>query len=526
MARPRAVKAKMSTKKKMSAISAVVLTVALLVGGAFAWTDFGQNFINRFRGTSPNDVLLHDDFEQNVNKDVYVENTGANPLIVRVQFREFLQIGDRIVAGTDSKDRMTWPVHEFTNGAVQGTGAYGEFDDACLSGTHDYYEWLMSGAQKWYMPGVSKQGNYDYTGDPNAAQTISASPVVTMAYWKSMSAADQAATSCWILDTDGWCYWSQMLMPDSATNLLLDDAKLISGVYPDDNYAYFIDVQLQASNKTEVQDMLDEGATPDAEDLLNELAKVDVNKAGLKQSIDKADNMVSNSGNYVQDQNWQDMLDALADANIVYSDAAATQTEVDDAKKALDDAIAKVTSKTPTPTPLPFNPTGPYVNDPTWRSSDPNGRGFDGVMIDVRTDQLNDVNWCLATNDIFGMNGTDYDRYVNGYLSIQMTDLFADPTGVTVALKTPASAFENGVYAAGTNEIKGARAFIDTDGLFKFGYVPTVKEIYDMKYDFVNHSIETVTPIVVTFSKAGFDPVDFTLEVRWSGMFDSYEFRG
>jgi hypothetical protein len=66
----------MSAKKKIAAVVAVILTIALLVGGVFAYTDFSQDFINRFRGGNDNDILLHDDFEPGVNKDVYVENTG------------------------------------------------------------------------------------------------------------------------------------------------------------------------------------------------------------------------------------------------------------------------------------------------------------------------------------------------------------------------------------------------------------------------------------------------------------------
>ena len=59
----------------------------------------------------------------------------------------------------------------------------------------------------------------------------------------------------WILDDsdtgNGWCYWSKLLPKDEATNLLLDNVTLNSDMTPDDNWAYNIDVRLQAANKTE-----------------------------------------------------------------------------------------------------------------------------------------------------------------------------------------------------------------------------------------------------------------------------------
>ena len=286
---------KMSKKKKAAIITCLALVAALLIGGVFAWTDFSQSFINRYRGSTDNDVQLHDDFEPGVNKDVYVENTGKNPLVVRVQFREFFQIGDTVLTpGTDLDSttpivrdgsgniiaNKSWPVHKFPAAAITGTGAYGEFDGSCTCNTHDYWEWQMTGAQKWYKKGVSAQGNYDYSPssplhDPNkCAETLAPSNVMTIAAWNALTETERETLACWILDTDGWCYWSQPLDPNTATNLLLDDVQLKKGVFPDDNYAYFIDVQLQASNKSEIADMKNNelGATGAGKGLIDEIA--------------------------------------------------------------------------------------------------------------------------------------------------------------------------------------------------------------------------------------------------------------
>jgi len=285
----------MSGKKKAAMITAIVLSFVLLAGGAFAWTDFSQSIINRLRGNADNDVLLHDDFEPGKNKDVYVENTGKTPLVVRVQFREFFQIGNNVLTpgvdldpgtpiykDTDGKyvPSKSWPIHKFPATAMTGTGAWGEFDGDCTANTHDFWEWKMTGEQKWYKKGTSAQGNYDYAPgsslhDPlTCAQTLDKENIMTVAAWNALTATQKENTACWILDADGWCYWSQPLNPGEATNLLLDNVQLIPGVLPDDNYAYFIDVKLQASNKSEIEDMKNNefGATANGKNLIDEIA--------------------------------------------------------------------------------------------------------------------------------------------------------------------------------------------------------------------------------------------------------------
>jgi len=90
---------------------------------------------------------------------------------------------------------------------------------------------------------------------------------------------------CWIIDDTvspddpgaGWCYWSQPLEKGQATNLLLDNVLKKEGMLPDDNFAYFIDVQLQASNKTELGKFLDsEDISDDAMTIWDVPAVVDV----------------------------------------------------------------------------------------------------------------------------------------------------------------------------------------------------------------------------------------------------------
>lgn len=302
---------KMSTKKKLSAVIAAVLCVALLIGGAFAWTDFSQNFINRFRGGVTPDALLHDDFEPWINKDVYVENTGEQDLIVRVKFNEFLQIGNDFIVGSNPNDKDTWVTHKYnaTNCEI------------CDLETHDYFKWSMTGASKTYLHGTSEQGNDDWSSHniedendigPNGmmfGKTADASPIMTMAEW---NASDKTA-SCWILDSDGWAYWSQALAPGAATNLLLDNVELIQK--PDDNFYYAIDVIMNAANKTEYQKLYP-GASEEGKNLIDDLADKSIDKL-LDKAIEKAKDALkdaeNNPGKYTP-ESISDLENALNDA--------------------------------------------------------------------------------------------------------------------------------------------------------------------------------------------------------------------
>lgn len=239
---------KMSRKKKAAAIFAAVLTLALLMGGVLAYTDFTQNAINRFRGSGDPDILLHDDFDSKTgDKRVYVENTGSVPMIVRVQFAEFLQVGNDILVGGNSTDKSTWEVHKFTAPNIENCGLI----------SHNYFQWIMSGNQVVFLPGLSEIGYKEYNeGDigPNgniAKKTLPYAPVIPIALYVADpdSYDDDYPDGMWVVDEDGWCYWTKGLKSGEATNLLLEKVLIINA--PDDSYYYAIDVRLQAANFTE-----------------------------------------------------------------------------------------------------------------------------------------------------------------------------------------------------------------------------------------------------------------------------------
>ena len=263
-------------KKFIATAVAIVLCLALLMGGAFAWTDFSQYFINRFRGGANNDALLHDDFDpEQGKKDIYVENTGDTQIVVRVRLDEFLQIGNNVIVpatGGKVNDRVSYVPHLWHSDDI----------NRCELVTHKYFAWNISGAQKTYLHGTSEFGYEDYNSravetdsDLGAngqqfGQTAPAFVPVMMADYL-VASSSYPASGVWVLDPeDGWAYWSVVLAPGAATNLLLNGvSKTVT--MPDDNWTYHINAILQASNKTEVERLIAKGASADGAALLRSI---------------------------------------------------------------------------------------------------------------------------------------------------------------------------------------------------------------------------------------------------------------
>jgi hypothetical protein len=180
-------------------------------------------------------------------------------MIVRVQFAEYLQIGNTPIVGGDANNKLTW-VPRLFNTAPADDGEYlnGANDDGSLP-TENRHIWYMTGAQKIFKPGTGEMGSYEYTDGQDfadgskAKRTLGESPVVLVQYYIDHKDELDARypAGLWALDTDGYAYWTQALLPGEATNLLLDNVVLDENVAPDDNYYYAIDVRLEASNLTE-----------------------------------------------------------------------------------------------------------------------------------------------------------------------------------------------------------------------------------------------------------------------------------
>lgn len=262
-------KQKMSTKKRITLVLVCVLIAVLALGGTYAWTDYSQSALNTFKNNVEADVVLHDDFDGK-NKDVYVENTGKNEVYVRVKFAEYLQIGNDSILNaygetTDKADRTnvaTWPIHQFQDAAKE--------DNKCNLSSHTYFTWYMTGNQKPYLAGVTESdpngkgglSQEDFDNLPlgevtiddittEKRNTLEQSDIMLLSTWLELSEDEKPEKACWLLDTDGWAYWSAALEPNTATNLLLDSVEATEEA-PYDNWQYNIDVQMQAATVNEL----------------------------------------------------------------------------------------------------------------------------------------------------------------------------------------------------------------------------------------------------------------------------------
>jgi len=338
----------MSTKKKITAAAAAALIAALLIGGAFAWTDFTQAFTNIFHNHPEPDVLLHDDFTQNKNKDVYVENTGNTPVYVRIAFYEYLQVGNKVIVGDTSKtpaeavkDKSTYEKHLW-DPMPDASGVQSKWNLP----SDQYYDWYVTGAQKLYLPGTSEMGDPSFAGysvnttptaedggNGNALKyTAPTIPVKTMAWWSVQDAAVKRGYKGWILDTDGYAYWSQKLAPGAATNLLLDNVLPKTGITPDDNSYYAIDVRMQAANSTEVYKMYTDEATGKHDASDDAITWLDLDSKEPAQNPDLNDKINNAKGDGLTDAEIA-ALKAALEASPVDTDGI-TAIGIDNAKKA------------------------------------------------------------------------------------------------------------------------------------------------------------------------------------------------
>ena len=217
-----------STNKKRTAIVAAATAAALVLSGTFAWnmaTD--QTKLNEFSESDKGNygVELKENFDPNdpwANKDVYVTNTEDNPVIVRVRLEEFYDLTYR--NGTEYNKP-----EGYANGDADGSAIFTPDTDDTL--------------------------NDDNTADSatklnEKISLLFGAGVVTMAEYNAMDADAKAAVK-WVVDTDGWCYYTQALLAGETTEYLLDKATFNKDVFDAAydspyNLDYRINVRLQA----------------------------------------------------------------------------------------------------------------------------------------------------------------------------------------------------------------------------------------------------------------------------------------
>ena len=276
--------------KKLYSVALLVVVSGMLVAGTFAWTNFSAQIINRFFGQGSGDTqnqrgpggTLHNDFTEGEDyRDIYIENWGTEPMIVRIFLSEYMEIGPgagdlagnneavSLVEGALLSDQTTW------------TPFLGELE---TSNFRDYWRWTMGG-QKYFFPAPEEyRGNnndieFVSTNSPphlspsdseNVQQTLRAE-VITMDEWVSQG---EPIGHYWVVDTDGFSYWAAPLLPEEATGLLLHKIEQIRA--PAYNYFYALNVQghmATIDNAPDNYERMLANASENASRLVNQLAE-------------------------------------------------------------------------------------------------------------------------------------------------------------------------------------------------------------------------------------------------------------
>ena len=104
----------MTPEKKRKLRNIALLALLGLIGGTFAFQSFNQQAINDREGQNNEGAAgsVHDYYNRETeNKDVFVENYGDEPLLVRIQLKEFLsKNGESIVIDAERENLESWTV--------------------------------------------------------------------------------------------------------------------------------------------------------------------------------------------------------------------------------------------------------------------------------------------------------------------------------------------------------------------------------------------------------------------------------
>jgi len=335
------------TKRKMLTVATALSLITLIVGSTFTWTSLNSQKVNEWRGSSTitgPGGSLHDDHDNTDGKDkkkhVYIENWGDAILYCRIKLSEYMEMGNPgqntgsidVAKNLRNTNNTSTPLLDGTVLADRSIVWTPHVPDTsiadCGKDFHKYFTWSMGG-QKWFMPATDSdkqnasqengsvlsdpKGEYN-ANTPGAKQTLP-SKIISMADYNALS--DQGQLDYyWVIDTDGWCYWSQQLRPGKTTGLLLNEVTRTNEPIKKDYY-YAVNVEaemadytfgfpraLQSATPTTPDDFTNwitgaagvEKATPEAAQLLKDMflraveegdygTNVDVNQA--EQTIDQ-----------------------------------------------------------------------------------------------------------------------------------------------------------------------------------------------------------------------------------------------
>ncbi len=288
-------------KRKLTLVGVTFgLCITIMLTGTFAWQSISQYAKNEAMGEMSNPGgRLHDDFNFNAggNKDIYIENFTSQadgmPIIVRIRLYEYMEIGedagknledaDRDVtvksgAGADINAPLTWDIfkpgdthYDCWDWTLGGQTVYmPTFDknkdskDADINGSYEgvapgdaiHYDDYISYALGDKLTGIAKydadddndtdEGNVTQVTEEHIAKETIAGTVMNMDDWV---AAGAELGNYWVYDTDGWAYWANPLMPDTATGLLLSQIQLKETMTEKWYYGIYVESQMVTADE-------------------------------------------------------------------------------------------------------------------------------------------------------------------------------------------------------------------------------------------------------------------------------------
>ena len=335
-------------KKLFSGILALVLISAIMLTGTFAWQSISQNVVNEV-GVKGLNVggRLHDDFNGEENKDIYVENFGNEPILARIRLDEYMEIGagagrkgeqqesnqsEPVVEGTELEDQTTWTTHIPNETGVTDC-------DTPTSKLHEYFEWEMGGSTI-FMPTFNKNkdslksdvngtfagpdgdpstkedrfedyqeytnqqqvtGDAVYDADDNTVDegdgsaegvnhktieethTAKSTQTGTVITMAKWKEDGSQPGKYWVYDTDGWAYWAEAIQPGEATGLLLNKISLKKGMA--DDWYYGINAVAQFATDDDLGDQ-DESTGFYEDGLTDEAYELLMKAAGHKETVE------------------------------------------------------------------------------------------------------------------------------------------------------------------------------------------------------------------------------------------------
>lgn len=290
-----------NSSKKRTAVVATAVAAALMLTGTFAWTlATDDTVLNEFEKTAEGtwNAEIEEDFDPAdpwADKNVRVVNTADNPIIVRVRFEEF-------------------------------------FDLTYRNGTN--YSDTANGESIFQVPSTSTLTGLDAdssTDLDNAVTLTFADGVVTMADYTGMDEAAKADVK-WVIDTDGWCYYTTAISADEKSTDLLDLVTFNKDVFDtmyDAPYDlnYYINVRLQAMSSdlssfgstTDVNQWTNEGSSNDGRviqkgESLKEILTDTTITPEAKALVMSIPNPAASQGKYAA--NTTDLNEMLADTSV------------------------------------------------------------------------------------------------------------------------------------------------------------------------------------------------------------------